>query len=139
MEWNEILTLIISVSALVWSIRTSLGISDREKKRERPTVTFDDIHHSGVLMRQYGLYFINVGRTPAVNLTIPEEYNVKCKKLFSEWYEIRRELEANGGKTTCAVGPSRLMSQIDDLVVNYEDPAGNSYATTFRNGKLTFS
>jgi len=127
-----------AVVGLVWSVINSRRISKEERKTERPYVRIDDRHHRSDLMQQYGLFFINEGRTPAINVSIPKKYLVMYEFL-SAWHEIRRELAANGGETICAEGPNRFIPLIDELEIQYEDPAGNKYFTHLKNGELTFN
>ena len=134
----EYIATIIAVVGLVWSITNTKKISKEARKTERPYIVVDDRHHKSELMQQYGLFFINIGRTPAINVTIPQRYLARYDFL-REWGKIRRELAADGGETVCAEGPNRFMPLVRELEIHYEDPAGNKYLTSLQNGKLLFN
>ena len=136
MLWNIINTT-IALFAIAWTVRNSKSIAKREKDTMRPAVVLKDRHHSSDLSTQYGLYFINIGRSAAINVDIPDEY-LKRYNFLRKWREIRRELAPNGDETMCASGPKQFTPFIDDLVIKYEDSAGVAYSTHLNKGRIQF-
>jgi hypothetical protein len=137
MIWN-IANTVMAVIALIWTIKNSRSIEKRDKLALRPMVVLKDKQMSSGIIPQFGLFFINIGRSAAVNVDIPDEYLSKYSFL-KRWKEIRRELAPDGDETLCATGPDRYERQITDLVIRYEDSAGAVYSTVLRNGRIHFS
>jgi hypothetical protein len=138
MIWNVINTL-LAVVALVWTVMNSRSIEKRDKLTLRPMVVLKDKRISSdlITIAQYGLFFINIGKSAAINVDIPDEYLAKYSFL-RKWRDIRRELAPDGEETMCASGPERHEKLIKDLVINYEDSAGIAYSTILKNGRIQF-
>ena len=140
-EFNFDVNVVSAFALLISGIAVFISMHSerRNRKLNRPAIILkDDTRYSkDTIQSHYYLYIINIGHNAAVNVVIPDEY-IQKYTCFSEWYELRRELLPDGGKTTCASANFRLFKTITDIEIYYEDYAGNKYATVYKNGRFSF-